>query len=84
MPKGPIDQMWHALILHTGLYSELRRRNLGFFMDHQPQPGHPPRAWVAATLRILTRCHGNALHPLFDDWLLPTDQPPLIAEKENH
>jgi hypothetical protein len=69
MLKGPVDQMWHALILHTKLYRELCEQHLGFFLDHQPQPDYPPRAWVADTLRILTRRFGDALHPLFDDWL---------------
>lgn len=80
MLKGPVDQMWHALILHTKLYRELCDRHLGFFLEHQPQPGLPPRAWVADTLRILTRRYGGELHPYFDDWLAGPSSPYLIKE----
>ena len=82
MLKGPVDQMWHALILHTRLYRELCERHLGFFLDHHPLPDYPPRAWVADTLRILTRRHGEDLHPYFDDWLTG-ESSPYTANADN-
>lgn len=72
MLKGPVDRMWHALLLHTSLYRSLCERHLGFFLDHQPQPGSPPQAWVRDTKRVLTRCYGAELHPMFDQWWTAT------------
>ncbi|MER8153816.1 hypothetical protein [Streptomyces sp. NPDC094472] len=41
-PSRVVDEGWHALILHTRVYSELCE-GLGHFVHHMPEPPNPFR-----------------------------------------
>jgi hypothetical protein len=68
MLKGPVDQMWHAFILHTEAYYRLCRRHLFFFLHHYPRTGAPSAGLVRDTVALLTQEYGSDLHPYLRSW----------------
>lgn len=68
MLKGPVDKMWHALILNTELYRGMCSHRFGFFLDHKPQPGYPPAGSIRQTVAILVQEYGRDLSNLLVAW----------------
>lgn len=68
MLKGPVDKMWHAFILHTKLYREFCEVHLGFFLEHQPQPGFPTQASIERTVEFLISQYSTDISPLLAAW----------------
>jgi hypothetical protein len=68
MVKGPVDRMWHAIILHTSTYTQLCDRFLGYYLDHEPRLDFPRDTWVRATVEILVKAYGTHLSPLLVAW----------------
>jgi hypothetical protein len=68
MLRGSVDQLWHALILHTKLYRSICERHLGHYLDHSPKAGYPPQEWIRETVEWLWLGYGENLSPFLAAW----------------
>jgi hypothetical protein len=68
MLKGPVDRLWHAMLLHTRLYRRTCDRYLGYFLEHEPRDGLPAEQDIQQTVEILVMEYGGLLSPLLSAW----------------
>ncbi|MEE4598201.1 hypothetical protein V2J94_41270 [Streptomyces sp. DSM 41524] len=82
-PSRVVDEGWHALILHTRVYSELCD-GLGRFVHHMPEPPDPSRhnaGELTRTQEMIARAGFTVDDAL---WLAPTDQTIPVAASCQH
>lgn len=82
-PSRVVDEGWHALILHTRVYSQLCE-GLGRFVHHMPEPPDPSRhngAELTRTQELITKAGFTVDDAL---WLAPTDQTIPVAASCEH
>ncbi|MEK8172247.1 hypothetical protein NKH77_32090 [Streptomyces sp. M19] len=82
-PSRVVDEGWHALILHTALYTDFCRI-FGRFVHHTPESPDPARHDPDALTR--TQEHIVASGFTVDDalWLAPTDETIPVAASCSH
>lgn len=69
---GPVDTLWHSLVLHTELYKTFCERQAGRFIHHQPGSSSKGTDWRSRYLQFLIdyRLIFDAAPP-DDVWPLP-------------
>ncbi|MYS66354.1 hypothetical protein GTW66_20700 [Streptomyces sp. SID5473] len=83
VPSRTVDEGWHALILHTGVYQRLCSR-FGAFVHHQPEepdPGRFSSSVLTRTTALITEA-GYRVDP--DMWRAPDDTLVSVAAKCQH
>lgn len=83
VPSRVVDEGWHALILHTGLYQSLCGR-LGGFVHHVPERPDPGRFNAAALERTIGAIESAGYSVDTDLWRSPEDQLVSVAAKCQH
>lgn len=74
MLDGPVDQVFHCMILHTTWYFEFCLTYTGVYTHHDPltvdqrKEVGKLRAATHATVNRLEQAFGNELHPLLKSW----------------
>jgi hypothetical protein len=74
MIEGPVDQVFHQMILNTPWYFDFCLRTTGVYTHHDPltdeQRASPLiHGAISSTLDLLTRTYGADLHPELKRWL---------------
>ena len=64
-PNMDVDELWHAMVLHTGGYREFCRGAFGRFLDRGPDDGSPGsgrllRGGYSMTVTLITDLYGAA------------------------
>ncbi|MBT2468284.1 hypothetical protein J7E97_10440 [Streptomyces sp. ISL-66] len=83
VPSGVVDEGWHALILHTGLYQSVCAR-LGGFIHHvpeRPDPENRPHSSVERTVAAI-KAAGYSVHE--ELWRGPEDSTISVAANCRH
>lgn len=83
VPSRVVDEGWHALILHTGIYWDLCSR-FGNFVHHvpqQPDPGRWDQAVIDRTLAAIEAAGYPVHHSL---WRGPEDSTVPVAASCQH
>lgn len=59
LPSDPVDEFWHAHILHTEQYAAFCERNFGYFVHHRPldHAATPDEVGPAVRTRLLIEEH---------------------------
>lgn len=83
VPSRVVDEGWHALILHTGLYQTLCAR-LGGFVHHAPERPDPGRFNSAVLERTIAAIEGAGYSVDLDLWRSPEDQLVSVAASCQH
>ncbi|MCT9093245.1 hypothetical protein N4G70_30920 [Streptomyces sp. ASQP_92] len=83
VPSRVVDEGWHALILHTGLYQNLCAR-LGGFVHHIPERPDPGRFDSAVLQRTIAAIESAGYSVDTDLWRSPEDQLVSVAAKCQH
>jgi hypothetical protein len=71
MLKGPVDCIFHSLILNTRLYEAFCLEFIGQFIHHEPLDDGTESALESAvlyTVDLLEHNFGAALHPRLQEW----------------
>ncbi|MGW7460340.1 glycine-rich domain-containing protein [Streptomyces sp. NPDC054797] len=82
-PSRVVDEGWHALILHTGLYQNLCAR-LGGFVHHvpeRPDPGRRSQSSIEQTIDAIEAAGYTVDREL---WRGPTDTTVTVAANCQH
>ncbi|MFF4432793.1 hypothetical protein ACFYZ4_26985 [Streptomyces sp. NPDC001513] len=83
VPSRVVDEGWHALILHTGLYQSLCAQ-LGGFVHHvpeRPDPGHRSHGDIERTVTAIEAAGYTVNHDL---WRGPEDSLVSVAAQCQH
>ncbi|MEU7280958.1 hypothetical protein AB0A69_19555 [Streptomyces sp. NPDC045431] len=83
VPSRVVDEGWHALILHTGLYSSLCQR-FGQFVHHLPEQPDPSRHNPAALERTIAAIEAAGFDVDRDLWRGPEDTLVSVAAGCQH
>lgn len=73
MFHGPVDQAFHAFVLHTQLYADFCEKHVGWFIHHTPLDEEQAveelvLSGVNYTVNFLEDEFGTSLHPLLKEW----------------
>jgi len=84
MMKGPVDQMYHALMLNTRLYLHFCRDYIGFFIHHTPVDDKQANEIKLAgginyTIGFLQKAFGTKLSPALREWIRTHERGELNA-----
>ena len=84
MMNGPVDEMYHALILNTRTYLHLCREYIGFFIHHTPVNDVEADkikvvGGITYTIDFLQRAFGSELAPALCRWVDAHDSGELHA-----
>ncbi|MET8678904.1 hypothetical protein ABZW18_15345 [Streptomyces sp. NPDC004647] len=82
-PSRVVDEGWHALILHTGVYARLCER-LGRFVHHVPERADPIRHDPAALDRTQQAIVDAGYEPDLTLWPAPTDESIPVSANCEH
>ncbi|MFC5800837.1 glycine-rich domain-containing protein [Streptomyces formicae] len=82
-PSRVVDEGWHALILHTRLYTDLCTR-LGRFIHHMPERPDPSRHNPVADERTITLIKALGYEIDRDLWRGPEDELVSVAASCRH
>lgn len=82
-PSRVVDEGWHALILHTGVYAGLCER-LGRFVHHVPERPDVTRHDPGALDRTQQAIVDAGFEPDLTLWLAPTDKSIPVAANCEH
>ncbi|WP_371646068.1 MULTISPECIES: hypothetical protein [unclassified Streptomyces] len=82
-PSRVVDEGWHALILHTGLYQTLCAR-LGGFIHHVPERPDPGRRSQASIERTIAAIEAAGYSVDRDLWRGPEDTMIPVAANCQH
>ncbi|WP_406185846.1 glycine-rich domain-containing protein [Streptomyces sp. NBC_01006] len=83
VPSRVVDEGWHALILHTGLYQGLCFR-LGGFIHHVPERPDPGRRSQSSVERTVAAMEAAGYTPDRDLWRGPEDTTVSVAADCQH
>ncbi|MEV2202146.1 DUF6415 family natural product biosynthesis protein [Streptomyces fradiae] len=83
VPSRVVDEGWHALILHTGLYHQLCTR-LGGFVHHLPERPDPSRYTPDSIHRTIAAIEEAGYAVDRDLWRGPDDELVAVAAKCQH
>ncbi len=83
VPSRVVDDGWHALILHTGLYQNLCAR-LGGFVHHAPERPDPGRFDSAVLARTIAAIESAGYSVDVDLWGSPDAELVSVAAKCQH
>ncbi|MFF3327821.1 glycine-rich domain-containing protein [Streptomyces sp. NPDC002889] len=83
VPSRVVDEGWHALILHTGLYYDLCNR-FGNFVHHIPDRQDLGRDNQASVDHTVDRMRAAGHEPDLDLWRGPEDRTIPVAAKCRH
>ncbi|GAA2674020.1 hypothetical protein GCM10010400_40230 [Streptomyces aculeolatus] len=82
-PSRVVDEGWHALILHTQIYTGLSRR-LGTVVHHVPEAPDPARHDPDALMRTQRAIRDAGYVPNAELWRAPTDAAIPVAASCEH
>jgi hypothetical protein len=82
-PSRVVDEGWHALILHTSLYTRLCDR-LGRFVDHYPERPDPSRHSDGVMARTTALIEAEGFTVDLELWTHPTDTSVPVAAMCQH
>ncbi|MFD5207750.1 glycine-rich domain-containing protein [Streptomyces anulatus] len=82
-PSKVVDEGWHALILHTGLYAKLCQE-LGHFVHHYPERPDPERYDEHVITRTLATIEQAGYAPDAELWTGPTKTLVGVAAQCQH
>jgi len=74
MMNGPVDQMYHALMLNTRMYLHFCREYIGFYIHHTPVDDVQADeiklvGGIDYTMHFLTEAFGAELSPALQQWV---------------